>query len=298
MEKYELGEILVKTANSTIQEATLKDGDEEDFEEFNKDFIIKRLDASRHNNLNMLRREILIMNSVNHTNLLNYDECFIYEEELCLVMPRFSCGLNDLVGPPVRRGIKDKVLISNIFYYVLQGIKYLHDRKIVHRDIKGGNILLNPDGQLVVTDFGVSIDCLNKNATSFVGTPCWMSPEMCECENLKSYDYKTDIWSIGITFLEVYNGRAPYIEFPPMKVIKLIYTNPPPVPDRAEVGGHKTIVEFLTACLQKDPNKRADCNQLLDLKLIKSKRKDMKYFTTEIKKLIDARDILYKNKFV
>jgi len=232
--RYKLGKVIVKTANSVIQEAL-------DYTNMNQDLVVKRLDMSQCNKskLALYRREVLIMNSVDHPNLLNYIDGFIHREELYLVMPQYAASLADVCSG---HGIKDKVLIANIFGRILQGLSYLHSQRIVHRDIKGGNVLLDPnvepERQLVITDFGVSKECLDQDPTSFVGTPCWMSPELCESGGVDSYDSKTDIWSIGITFLEVYFGRAPYMEYPPMKVIMLIHKQPPPIPFRHELGGH------------------------------------------------------------
>jgi serine/threonine protein kinase len=103
--------------------------------------------------------------------------------------------------------IKDEVLIATIVKTVLEALDYIHKSGLIHRDIKGGNILIDMDGNIKIGDFGVATFMKNKGANSFVGSLCWMAPEIGLEE---SYGPKVDIWSLGITAIEIAQGKPPY----------------------------------------------------------------------------------------
>eukprot|EP00752_Nemacystus_decipiens_P010261 g9145.t1 len=166
--------------------------------------------------------------------------------------------------------------IAYIVQQTLQGLKYLHDRGQIHRDIKAGNILLGEDGRVKLADFGVAgwlVGYGNRRnvAKTFVGTPCWMAPEV--MEQVGGYNQKADIWSIGITALELAKGHAPYARLEPMMVLMQTIEREPPslesYPDDRQPGGDvfgcdfKEVVRF---CLQKNPKARPNCASLLSKK--------------------------------
>ena len=146
----------------------------------------------------------------------------------------------------------------------LEGLKYLHSVNIIHRDIKAANILVNDNGECKLADFGVSAEIattLSRKQT-VIGTPNWMAPEVIKAS---AYDEKADIWSLGITAIELAVGQPPHSDVHPMTAMFKIPTSPSPTlpyPERWTRGFHS----FVNQCLQKDLSRRPSANQLLDVR--------------------------------
>ena len=143
------------------------------------------------------------MSSCKHENVINYYVSFIDDTDLWLIMPLLGAGsLEDILNLKFKTGIKDEAQIATIMRETLHGLAYFHKSAQIHRDIKAGNILLDSDGKLFLSDFGVSAHVKSgQKRSTFVGSPCWMAPEV--MEQTDGYDYKADIWSLGITAIEL-----------------------------------------------------------------------------------------------
>jgi serine/threonine kinase 3 len=164
----------------------------------------------------------------------------------------------------------------------LMGLKYLHEKRKIHRDIKAGNILLNAMGRAKLADFGVSgqIKDQTKHHT-VIGTPFWMAPEVIE----EKYDHKADIWSLGITAIEMAEGHPPYWNIHPMRAIFLIPNRPPPKL-HSESNWTPEFVDFISQCLVRNPDNRPQAGTLLDHPFIKKAAEIANPFL-EFKKIIE-----------
>lgn len=207
-------------------------------------------------------------------------------EELWIVMEYCGAGsVSDIMA------ICDKPLTEDecavVLKYILLGLKYLHSTNKIHRDIKAGNVLLNDAGEGKLADFGVSgqvSDTMRKRNT-VIGTPFWMAPEVIQEEG---YDFKADIWSLGITAIELAECRPPYANIHPMRAIFMIPSRPPPKLSKPELWSEK-FNDFIDKCLTKNPDNRASAVELLEHPFIKNARSSeiLKSLIQETDKLIE-----------
>ncbi|KAG8075889.1 hypothetical protein GUJ93_ZPchr0006g43748 [Zizania palustris] len=238
---------------------------------------IKVLDLEKCNNdLDGIRQEVQTMSLIDHPNLLRAYCSFTNGHQLWVVMPYMAAGSAlHIMKTSFPDGFEEPV-IATFLWEVLKALVYLHSQGHIHRDVKAGNILIDTNGAVKLADFGVSacmFDTGNRQRArnTFVGTPCWMAPEV--MQQLHGYDYKADIWSFGITALELAHGHAPFSKYPPMKVLLMTLQNAPPGLDyERDKRFSKSFKDLVATCLVKDPHKRPSSEKLLKHSFFKHAR--------------------------
>ena len=217
--------------------------------------------------LQEMKKEIVVMNTSNHKNIVDELISFISGNQLYIVMELLGAGscLSIVKHFSSRNcpGIAEEAVIATILRETMLGLQYLHKNNKIHRDIKCGNILLNMAGHVYLSDFGVSANIKKgMKRDTLVGSPCWMAPEVMD---EKGHDQKADIWSLGITAIELALGDPPHSSYPPVKVIMMIINqDPPTLPSVAPPGitWSPEFKAFIAACLQKNPVKRPTVDEL------------------------------------
>uniref|UniRef100_A0A8C1KVZ8 non-specific serine/threonine protein kinase n=1 Tax=Cyprinus carpio TaxID=7962 RepID=A0A8C1KVZ8_CYPCA len=181
-------------------------------------------------------------------------------------------GAVDATMLELDRGLEEPQ-IRVICKQMLEALQYLHSMKIIHRDLKAGNILLTLDGDIKLADFGVSAKNTKtlQRRDSFIGTPYWMAPEVVMCETMKDapYDYKADIWSLGITLIEMAQIEPPHHELNPMRVLLKIAKSEPPTLEKPAKWSME-FKDFLKKALDRNPETRPTAAQLLDHPFVSS----------------------------
>ncbi|CAO1628490.1 unnamed protein product [Sympodiomycopsis kandeliae] len=222
-----------------------------------------------------IQQEISILSQLDSEHVTKYHGSWLKGTNLWIVMEYCSGGsCSDLMKP----GRLREDYIAIVMRELLKGLDYLHGQGKLHRDIKAANVLLSASGDVKLADFGVSgqLTATMTKKNTFVGTPYWMSPEVIK---QSGYDFKADVWSLGITAIELAMGEPPYADLHPMKVLFLIPKNPPP---QLDASFSKSFREFVSFCLQRDPAHRPTARELLRHRFIKNAKR-----TTTLIELIE-----------
>uniref|UniRef100_A0A4W3JUG2 non-specific serine/threonine protein kinase n=1 Tax=Callorhinchus milii TaxID=7868 RepID=A0A4W3JUG2_CALMI len=219
-----------------------------------------------------IKQEINMLKKYSHhRNIATYYGAFIkksppgHDDQLWLVMEFCGAGsVTDLVKNTKGNALKEE-WIAYICREILRGLTHLHAHKVIHRDIKGQNVLLTENAEVKLVDFGVSaqLDRTVGRRNTFIGTPYWMAPEVIACDENPdaTYDYRSDIWSLGITAIEMAEGAPPLCDMHPMRALFLIPRNPPPRLKSKKWS--RRFIEFIENCLIKNYTQRPSTEQLL-----------------------------------
>ena len=243
-------------------------------------------------NFNDIKREIISMSELNHKNIIKLLACFVNNRELWIVMPLSMCSLKHLIKKYFSSGIKDEAVLAYIMKNMLEALEYIHRDGKIHRDIKCDNIMIDcnisssNNNSIKLCDFGV-VGYMIKHGRhtlrkTLTGTFFWMAPEVLLCEN-DGYDYKADIWSLGITLMEMAFSKPPYEQYGSLKSIFIAMSKEVPTCDIYNTKNKfsKSFHNFLKKCLYIDPHKRWNATKLLNHKFIK-KSKDCKYWNPTV----------------
>ncbi|XP_028293226.1 TRAF2 and NCK interacting kinase a isoform X12 [Gouania willdenowi] len=206
-----------------------------------------------------------------HRNIATYYGAFIkknppgIDDQLWLVMEFCGAGsVTDLIKNTKGNSLKEE-WTAYICREILRGLTHLHQHKVIHRDIKGQNVLLTENAEVKLVDFGVSaqLDRTVGRRNTFIGTPYWMAPEVIACDENPdaTYDFKSDLWSLGITAIEMAEGAPPLCDMHPMRALFLIPRNP--APRLKSKKWSKKFQSFIESCLVKSHGQRPSTEQLL-----------------------------------
>uniref|UniRef100_A0A671TYH6 non-specific serine/threonine protein kinase n=1 Tax=Sparus aurata TaxID=8175 RepID=A0A671TYH6_SPAAU len=213
-------------------------------------------------------KEVKFLQRIRHPNSIEYKGCYLREHTAWLVMEYCLGSASDLLE--VHKKPLQEVEIAAITHGALQGLAYLHSHNMIHRDVKAGNILLTEPGLVKLADFGSA--SIASPANSFVGTPYWMAPEVILAMDEGQYDGKVDVWSLGITCIELAERKPPLFNMNAMSALYHIAQNESPTLQASEWSDY--FRNFIDSCLQKIPQDRPHSDDMLGHAFLQRERPD------------------------
>ncbi|KAL8139902.1 hypothetical protein V2J09_005923 [Rumex salicifolius] len=256
--KYMLGDEIGKGAYGRVYKGL-------DLE--NGDFVaIKQVSLE-----NIAQEDLNIIMNLNHKNIVKYLGSSKTRSHLHIILEYVENGSLANIIKPNKFGPFPEQLVAHYIAQVLEGLVYLHEQGVIHRDIKGANILTTKEGWVKLADFGVATKLTEAdvNTHSVVGTPYWMAPEVIEMSGVCA---ASDIWSVGCTVIELLTCLPPYYELQPMPALfRIVQDEHPPIPD----GISADITDFLKQCFKKDARQRPDAKTLLSHPWIQNYRRTL-----------------------
>lgn len=229
---------------------------------------MKVLDINEHLNINQLLVELEILKKCNHKNIVQFYDAFMHNEKIFIIMEYCALGSLETIINDLNRNLTEDE-IRCIVKQVLEALFYLHQNLyVIHRDIKAANILVSQDGKIKLADFGVSAknQYFEQKKSTFTGSHYWVSPEVINCSSRKfmKYNYKADIWSLGITCIELAEKQPPNSSLNPKEAMKKIKNeNSPELSNPSKWSTN--FKDFVNQCLLKNSKERPSAIQLLEV---------------------------------
>ncbi|CAM6114867.1 unnamed protein product [Calypogeia fissa] len=265
-DKYLLGDEIGKGAYGRVYKGL-------DLE--NGDFVaIKQVSLENipPEDLASIMQEIDLLKNLNHKNIVKYQGSFKTKSHLYIILEYVENGSLANIIKPNKFGAFPESLVAVYIAQVLEGLVYLHEQGVIHRDIKGANILTTKEGLVKLADFGVATKLTEAdvNTHSVVGTPYWMAPEVIEMSGVSA---ASDIWSVGCTVIELLTCVPPYYDLQPMPALfRIVQDEHPPLPEHISAA----ITDFLHQCFRKDAKMRPDARTLLKHPWIRNSSRTLK----------------------
>ncbi|GLE02052.1 hypothetical protein PINS_up010890 [Pythium insidiosum] len=203
-----------------------------------------------------IESEISLLRKLHHENIVKYFDTIKTRTHLYIVLEYMENG--SLAQFMKKFGSFSETLVAMYIAQVLRGLAYLHEQGVLHRDVKGANILTTKEGLVKLADFGVAVK-LNETqkSNSVVGSPYWMAPEVIE---MSGWSFASDIWSVGCTIIELLTTKPPYFDLSPMQAMfRIVQDDHPPLPERISPALH----DFIMKCFMKEPRLRSSADDLL-----------------------------------